>query len=659
MMKPMKTYLSRTLLGLLVLTGMLCQPGISAEIPDTVELSIQTGQTQEPISEYIYGQFIEHLGRCIYEGIWAEMLHDRKFYYPVTDEYHPWTTTTDTSFWGGGEFPTLKASPWKVIGPENTVTMDQQHPYSGEQSPVIHVPQNTTAGIEQRELGLLDGMKYNGRIVLAGDASAAPIQITLIWGDAPNDRQTVTLKKISDAFKKYTFAFKAKANTDDGRLQITSAGTGAFTIGAVSLMPADNIKGFRRDTLALLKELDAPVYRWPGGNFVSDYDWRDGIGDMDKRPTRKNPAWTGIEPNDVGIHEFMTLCELIDTEPFIAMNTGLGTVEMAAEEVEYCNGSIETPMGKWRAENGQKKPFNVKWWAVGNEMYGNWQLGHMPLEDYVKKHIACVNAVRKIDPTVQLIGVGAIGKWSETMMTQCSDHMELISEHIYRKESKNLVEHSRLIANAIKEVADAHRRYRKDIPGLAEKDIRIAMDEWNYWYGNYRYGELGVRYYLQDALGIAAGLHEYFRNSDLFFMANYAQTVNVIGAIKTNKTDAKFATTGLVLKMYHDRFGEIPVQISEVALPLDIHAALSADQKTLTIGVVNPTNDPCTLQLTAEDAKLGKNAKLFFITGTDKMAYNEPGKDMNVTIQEQTLRNHDNQLPVHPLSVSIYQIPVR
>ena len=110
-------------------------------------------------------------------------------------------------------------------------------------------------------------------------------------------------------------------------------------------MPADNVQGWRADTLARLEELDSPVYRWPGGNFVSGYDWKDGIGDPDRRPPRKNPAWKGIESNDVGIDEFMVLCRELGTEPFIAVNTGLGGAEAAAEELEYMNGAADEPDG--------------------------------------------------------------------------------------------------------------------------------------------------------------------------------------------------------------------------------------------------------------------------------------------------------------------------
>jgi len=264
-----------------------------------------------------------------------------------------------------------------------------------------------------------------------------------------------------------------------------------------SLMPGDNIDGWRKDTVALLQQLGAPIYRWPGGNFVSGYDWHDGIGPRDQRPPRKNPAWTGVESNDVGIHEYMDLMGLIQAEPYVSVNTGLGTVDNVAEEVQYCNGQPDTPLGKLRAQNGHPAPYGVKWWAVGNEMFGNWQLGHMPLDQYVLKHNQVADAMWKADPAIRLVAVGSIGQWDETMLKLCSQDMTLMSEHVYVKEKTDVPAHVAQLADEIRRVADAHREYNRSIPELNGKTIRVAMDEWNYWYGNYLYGELGVQYHLE------------------------------------------------------------------------------------------------------------------------------------------------------------------
>ena len=272
--------------------------------------TIQTARTRAPMSKYIYGQFIEHLGRCIYGGIWAEMLEDRKFFHNVGD----------------------KESPWKPIGSAAAVAMNARAPFVGAHTPDITLPgTGQPGGIEQGELGVTAGRKYVGRVVLAGDAGAGPVQVSLVWGAGVKDRQTVTILSVSGDFHPFPIAFTAGATTDTARIEIGATGKGVLRIGTASLMPADNVEGFRADTLQLLRELDSPVYRWPGGNFVSGYDWRDGIGDRDRRPPRKNPAWRGIEHNDVGIDEFMALCRLLGAEPYIAVNSGLGDVQSAAD----------------------------------------------------------------------------------------------------------------------------------------------------------------------------------------------------------------------------------------------------------------------------------------------------------------------------------------
>ncbi len=386
---------------------LLVLPAVSATV------TVDASKTGAPISKYIYGQFIEHLGRCIYGGIWAEMLEDRKFFYPINGQAPAWEMFKpgNRSYDGEGHpYELLVRSPWMIIGPAQGVRMVAAGAYVGEHTPEIALPgKSAPAGLMQERLGLVAGREYTGRVILSGAPAAGPIEVSLVWGGGATMRQTVVIDKITGEYTKFPLRFRAGGSTDNGRLEIVSRGSGSFRIGTVSLMPADNIYGWRADTLALLRELNSPVYRWPGGNFVSGYNWRDGIGDPDQRPPRKNPAWKGIEHNDVGIHEYMALMREIGAEPYIAVNTGLADETAAAQEVEYLNGSARTPLGKLRAQNGHPQPFGVKWFAVGNEMYGDWQLGNIPLEEYVKKHNRVVEAMRKVDPGVQPVGVGKRG----------------------------------------------------------------------------------------------------------------------------------------------------------------------------------------------------------------------------------------------------------
>jgi alpha-L-arabinofuranosidase len=609
-------------------------------------LAIDVTQTGEPISKYIYGQFIEHLGRCIYGGIWAEMLEDRKFYFPITADYDPYRPGQGVA--ADALLPVVGASPWEILGCGNTVRMVQEDSFVGEHTPRIDVG----SGIRQNDLATIAGKAYEGTIWLraAGEADAR-VSITL-----GSQRAEPLVATAGQPYQKFPFRLTADQTTDRASLAI-SVGGGPCLVGTVSLMPADNVSGMRADTLELLRQLNSPVYRWPGGNFVSGYDWRDGVGDRDRRPPRKNPAWTGVEHNDFGLDEFMTFCRILNTEPYIAVNSGLGGVENAVAELQYANGAADTPLGKRRAENGHPEPYGVRWWGIGNEMYGGWQLGHMPLEQYIQKHNRFAEALRAEDPSIQLVAVGATGRWSEGMMQHCADHMDLISEHFYRRDQAGLAAHVQQMPESVRQKAEAHREYRRRLDSLQGKDIDIALDEWNYWYGPYEFGELGTRYFLKDALGVAAALHEYARQSDIMFMANYAQTVNVIGCIKTTKTEAAFATTGLPLKLYRNHFGVLPVQASAQS-PLDVAAALSEDGRTLTIGIVNPTMTELELPLTVTGCQLTGQGERWQIAGQDPMAYNEPGKPARVEIEHIGVDGVQDALPVAACSVTLYALPL-
>jgi len=328
------------------------------------------------------------------------------------------------------------------------------------------------------------------------------------------------------------------------------------------------------------------------------------------------------------------------------------------EELQYATGAADTPMGAWRAKNGHVEPYVVEFWSIGNEMYGNWQLGHMSLEEYTQKHNKFAAALRAENSSIKIVAVGDVGPWSEGMLQNCADSMDLISEHFYRQERPGLAAHVAQMAESVRAKAEAHRGYRERFPALQGKDIRIALDEWNYWYGPHVFGELGTRYFLKDALGIAGGLHEYTRQSDIMFMANYAQTVNVIGCIKTSKTHASMETTGLVLQLYRAHYGSIPLAVTTQS-PLDVAAALTEDGQTLTIGVVNPTLQALDLPLDLQGATLEGSGQRWQIAGSDPLAFNEPGQTRKVRIEEAAVAKPLDQLKVEPCSVTLFALPLK
>ncbi len=598
-------------------------------------VSVNMESKAEPMPVYIYGQFIEHLGRCIYGGIWAEMIEDRKFWF----------------------VPGTRESVWRVSGEAKLLSMDAKEPFTGVQTPVLSAEAGKKAILVQENLGLKENLEYNGRIVLKATSGIEKAIVTIKWEDKS---EVLDISNLTNKYATYPFSFRSVSLVHDAVLSIEPVGNGKLWIGTVSLMPSDNIEGFRSDVMALLKELNSPVYRWPGGNFVSGYDWRDGIGDRDKRPPRKNPAWQGVEANDVGIHEFMRFCELLNTEPYIAVNAGLGNSDEAMAEVQYTNSDESTPMGKLRAANGHPEPWGVKWWSIGNEMYGNWQLGFMSTEQFVAKNNDFADRMRSVDPSIKLIAVGDLGDWDKMVLANCSDKMDYISEHFYKQDyhGGGIMTHVNQIPDAIREKAVAHREYRKTIPALNGKDIRICMDEWNYWYGPHIYGELGTRYFYRDAMGIAAGLNEFSKSSDIIFMANYAQTVNVIGCIKTNTTHSVFDATGQVLKLYRQKFGIIPVELGGELRPLDIGATLTAGGDTLTLSVVNPTWETVQFPLSVSGADVAGSAEIWRVVAPDVMSTNEPGREPVVTISGPESLSFGGELSVGPASITIFRIPL-
>jgi alpha-L-arabinofuranosidase len=608
-------------------------------------ITVEAGQERALMSSHIYGQFIEHLGRCIYGGIWAEMLEDRKFYHPIQSDYAPYTSLKDSAF------PVVGASPWGMRGLAESVRMSTNQPFVGQHTPEIKSP----AAVRQHDLGVTAGKAYVGYAWLkSADGRPAEVEISLEWGGGPTQRQTVSANVRSSIYRKVPFRFTAGDTTDKASLEI-QVRRGAVLLGAISLMPADNVEGMRADTLALLRELNSPIYRWPGGNFVSGYDWRDGIGDRDRRPPRTNPAWTGVEHNDFGMHEFIRFCRLIAAEPWITVNTGFGDAYSAAAQLEYCNGAKDTEWGRRRAANGTPRPFAVKYWGIGNEMWGDWQLGYMQLPHYVIKQNWVVDMMRAVDPSIIAIASGDTGNWSRGMLKGCANHMDFIAEHFYCQEQPGLATHVRQVPDQIRRKADWHRQARRDLPELKGKDIRISMSEWNYWYGPHIFGELGTRYFLKDALGIAAGVHEFARQSDIIGSAFYAQTVNVIGAIKTNRRNAAFETTGLVLKLYRQHFGELPVATETKGL-LDAQAAWSRDRRTLTLGVVNPTQQPVQVQLELRGARLKGSGTRWQIANIDPMAFNDPDQPPRVVIEEERLGSLGDQVTLAPCSITLFAL---
>jgi alpha-L-arabinofuranosidase len=678
----------------------------SSAFPQTqpVHATIDASKTSHPISKYIYGQFLEHAGNLVNEGVWAEMLADRKFYYPISSQ--------------PPEEP--PRPPWRRRGPlrhwtpmvaDEFITMDSENPYTGDHSPLVKLDKTELHGFMQSGLAVQNGRAYTGRIVLAGSPTAT-VKVTLVWGNEAGDQQTVTIPTLGSTYRKFPLTFVAKADSDDARLEITGTGVGAFHVGAASLMPADNIEGFRGEVIEALKQLHSGVYRFPGGNFVSAHEWRNAVGDIDMRPPIYDPVWHAVQPNDVGTDEFLTLCRLLDVEPYITVNAGFGDEWSARELVEYTNnGAVTTPMGKWRAANGHPKPYNVKFWGIGNEPWGDYQMGAMSIEQFKLKHVLFAKAMRKVDPSIILIAGGAMpdvmtganqskrigGKfvpdylstadWSGHMLAHCLDYIDMLSEHFYSSSNmhtdlklekkvnigpQSLIEWERAPATQVRVKYEHYQEYLKLIPALEAKPVPIAIDEWAYMDRDSPPGSY------KTAPAYAWTFHEMFRHSDIFQMGAFTFATAMINE---DRTRAVLSPTGLLFKMYREHFGTIPVEVSgdspqprpifpaggdqpavnpgSDTYPLDVSAALSDDHKTLTFAVLNPSDSQQSLNLTINGTKVASQGHLWRMAPDKLTAVNIVGQKPEVEVQGQELTSVPDTMSLPPFSISIYSFPVQ
>ncbi len=662
-------------------------------------VTIDASKTGSAISPYIYGQFIEHIGDLVNRSLWAEMLDDRKFYYPVTSarpEPQP----------AAGSRPgrARRMNRWTPIGPDASVTMDNLHPWVGAHTPVVKLEGAEPRGIQQAGLALRKGKAYTGRIVLSADPGAK-VTVSLVWGDAPRDRQTIPMSKAGSGYARFSMKFVANGDSDNGRIEIQGAGRGSFRVGAVSLMRADNIRGFRPDIVAILKGLRSGMWRFPGGNFLSNHDWRDAIGDPDKRPPTWDYVWSAVQPNDVGTDEFLTMCELLGVDAFLSVNAGFGEARSAGEQVEYVNGSVETPMGRLRAANGHAAPYKVKWWGIGNEMYGTWQFGHMALEQYVIKHNMFAKAMKKADPTIKLLATGAtpeemtiygisqrlIGKqtpdygsqadWTGGLLAKCLDNIDVMSEHFYSYANQrfdleqarridikeDLLDWVRRPANRVRNKVEAYEEYYRRMPAVQARQIQMAIDEWAYTRSPNN---------LKLQLAHAMVLHEMFRHTNVIIMGGHTMGTS---SIDYTHTESALNTTGLLFQLYRDHFGTVPVEVNgsspvpgpkypvggdqprinagSPTYPLDVSAALSADGKSLTIAVINPTESAQELALDLKGVTVRQSGRAWRLAGPNLEAMTGLNRK-DVEIVEAPV-NDSAVLSVAPISIAIYEFEKR
>jgi alpha-L-arabinofuranosidase len=307
-------------------------------------------------------------------------------------------------------------------------------------------------------------------------------------------------------------------------------------------------RGFRKDTLAALRDLGATIIRYPGGNFLSGYHWQDGVGPKDQRPVRREMAWMSIEPNQFGTNEFIEYCRELGTEPMLGVNLGTGSIEEAGAWVEYCNAPAGSYYADLRVRHGYAQPHNVKYWCLGNEMDGPWQIGHLEADEYARKAREAAKVMHWQDPSLKLILCGSSGpgmktfpEWDRTSLEACWDQVDYLSLHHYT--SNEVEDTPSYLARAFD--FEAHIDTLSATLGYvkaklrSKHDVYLSWDEWNVWY-RARGGDGGWAraphlleevYNLEDALVVAQWMNVFLRRSQVLKIACLAQLVNVIAPI--------------------------------------------------------------------------------------------------------------------------------
>lgn len=447
--------------------------------------------------------------------------------------------------------------------------------------------------------------------------------------------------------------------------------------------------GLRTDVMEAIRELKVPLTRYPGGNFVSNYHWLDGVG-PDRKP-RMELAWQRLETNEFGTDEFVEFARKVGTEPYFAVNLGTGTIEEAQWWVEYCNVKEGPYYAELRKKYGHPEPYNIRYWGLGNEMDGDWQMGHLDAEAYVDKAREAAKLMSMTSPEIELVASGSSNysagadpdHWNETVINGLKGYVDYIALHMYvgnhADNYYNFVSSPMMMDERTQVVRGMLYKANRN----SSRPISIAWDEYNVWYrarsGEHMVGEraLEEKYNLEDALVIAGFLNCFVRNADIVKMANMAQLVNVIAPIFTEGDEMMKQTIFYPLQMYASNMhgesldvfvdcekystsrgfslGDNEARASLKEVPyLDVSAALNGDE--LIVCVVNRHKDKSIeTAIECQQDVFSGLVEVYEINGPDIKAGNDFSKTTVKTVRNRDLkkvgRTFTYSFPAHSVTM--------
>ena len=383
--------------------------------------------------------------------------------------------------------------------------------------------------------------------------------------------------------------------------------------------PSSDSNGFRTDVIKLVKQLRVPIIRYPGGNFVSGYNWEDGVGKKELRPTRLDLAWFTKETNEIGMQEFAEWLELVDSEMMMAVNLGTRGADEARSLLEYSNHPGGTYYSDLRKSHGREHPYSIKTWCLGNEMDGPWQMGSKTAYEYGRLANETAKMMRWIDPSIELVACGSsnssmptFGSWESTVLDLSYENIDYISLHEYygnpENDTPSYLSDNIKMDNFIKSVVnicDAEKAKKG-----SSKQINLSFDEWNVWYHTFESDKniehwveapprLEDIYNFEDALLVGGLLITLIKNADRVKIACLAQLVNVIAPIMTDEKEGAWMQTIYYPFLHASLYGRgemIPAHISSPVYDckkmdqvpyLDSVAVYNEEQSELTVFILN------------------------------------------------------------------------
>lgn len=458
--------------------------------------------------------------------------------------------------------------------------------------------------------------------------------------------------------------------------------------------PLSDPDGFRKDVLAAVKDLNVSLIRYPGGNFVSNYHWLDGVGPKNERVPRMELAWARLETNIFGTNEFVKYCRAVGSEPYLSVNMGTGTIEEAQRWVEYCNVKEGPYYAELRKKHGFQEPYNVKYWSLGNEMDGEWQMGHLNAEDYTKKAMEAAKLMRLTSPDIKLIAAGSSNYrphadpdyWNRTVISNLKNVADYIALHMYVGNPDNNYYNFLATPLVMEQRTNIVRGMINEAMQNADRENRppmyIAWDEYNVWY-RARTTEsmqgtraLEERYNLEDALVIGGFLNVFIRNADIVKMANMAQLVNVIAPVFAEEKGMFRQTIYFPLELFAknmkgkslDLFVDCPTYKTDMfniglgeattkqpKVPyLDVSATF--DNGEVVIIVINRHKDnPVKTEIICQSGEFNGALKVSEINSPDIKATNDFGIENVKTVSKPDLKANVNTVtysfPAHSLTM--------